>query len=92
MNPYKIDTRKLKKSQAVSDGKEILKLQLASKLMEIISEMPTQEVIAKTGLDKADLSRLRVLNVDRFTIDRIITLINSLGFTTTFKVESKKVS
>ncbi len=92
MNPYKIRIKKLKISEEVTDEKELLKRQLAKKLTELISDMTSSEISAKTGLHKSDISRLKILNVDRFTIDRIISILDSLGYVTTFKIKNKKAS
>lgn len=92
MNPYKIDIKKLKVSKEVTDEKEILKRQLAKKLYELISDMSPSEISTKTGLHKSDISRLKILNVDRFSIDRIVTILDSLGYIMTFKIISKKAS
>lgn len=80
MNPYNIDIKKLKKSEKITDEKELLKLHFAAGLLKIISKMETAEVLEKTNLDKSDLSRLKSLNLSRFSIDRIIGILNSLGF------------
>mgnify|MGYP001589750515 CR=1 FL=1 len=80
MNPYKIDINLLKESKKIKDEKDLVKLQLVSELCKIISKMETADILEQTGLDKSDLSRLRSLDFKRFSIDRIITILNDLGF------------
>ncbi|OFZ46204.1 MAG: hypothetical protein A2381_11330 [Bdellovibrionales bacterium RIFOXYB1_FULL_37_110] len=92
MNPYEIDIEKLKESEEIKDEKDFLKLKLVTEFLKIISTMKTDQVLFLTGLDKSDLSRLRSFNTERFTIDKIVGLIDALGFSTSVKVKLKKVS
>ena len=80
MNPYDIDTDKLKYSKRVTDPKEILKFQIAAKIIDISVNIGTDKTQELTGLHKADLSRIRVMSLKRFTIDRLIGIANDLGF------------
>jgi predicted XRE-type DNA-binding protein len=89
MNPYDIDIDGLKESAEIKDEKELLKLRLAVEFLRITAKMSTDEILDKTGLHKSDLSRLRTFSLSRFTIDRIITLLDALGYTTTVKVKLK---
>ncbi|HXH73919.1 MAG TPA: XRE family transcriptional regulator [Bacteriovoracaceae bacterium] len=82
MNPYHVDIDSLKESRKITDEKDLLKLRLVAGLLKIISKMETSTILEQTGLDKSDLSRLRTFNLDRFSIDRIIGLLNNLGFST----------
>ena len=54
--------------------------------------MKTDQILSITGLHKSDLSRLKSLDVKRFTIDRIVGFIDALGFSTSIKIKSKKAS
>ncbi len=90
MNPYDIDIESLKESEIITDEKDILKLKLAQEFLKAIDQMETAEVLSITGLHKSDLSRIRALNIDRFTIDRMVTFLDSLGLSTSIKVEPKK--
>lgn len=92
MNPYDIDYRNLKESTQITDEKELLKLRLIASFNKITSQMETDAILEATGLHKSDLSRLRTFGLDRFSIDRLITLLNSLGYTTVLNVKPKKVS
>lgn len=90
MNPYDIDIEKLKESREILDEKELLKLKLTFAFLKAISKMSTDDVIETTGLHKSDISRLRALNVSRFTIDKIIGLLDDLGFRVKLDVESRE--
>lgn len=92
MNPYKIDIESLQESLKFTDEKNLLKLKLVAEFLKIISKMDTPEVLDKTGLHKSDLSRIKSLSLDRFTIDRIVSFIDALGFSTAIKVTAKKAS
>jgi len=92
MNPYEVDIEKLKESVEIKDEKEILKLSLVSAFLKAVSKMTTEEVIRVTGLHKSDLSRLRSLSLNRFTIDRIVSLLDTLGFSTQVNVKPKIAS
>lgn len=89
MNPYKIDVSKLNESQEILEGKELLKLELAGSFIEIISKMTSAEVLALTGMDNSDLSRIKALNLDRYTIDRLVEFIDSLGFISRISIQKK---
>ena len=85
MNPYDIDTDKLKLSKRITDPKEILKCQIAAKIINISVNIGTDKTQELTGLHKADLSRIRVMSLKRFTIDRLIGIANDLGFEVSIK-------
>ena len=92
MNPYEIDFDGLLESKEVKDEKDLLKLKLAVEFLNIISKMTSEEILLKTGLHKSDLSRLRALSLKRFSIDRMISILDSLGFRATFNIKAKKAS
>ena len=92
MNPYEIDVEKLKKSKKIKSQKELLKLQLVTAFLRTITDMKTDEVLSKTGLHKSDLSRLKSLSVSRFSIDRMIGLLENLGLCTEINIGPKKAS
>lgn len=93
MNPYDIDIKKLKNSEKITDEKDLLKLRLLAELNEIIAELETQKILKLTGLDKSDLSRIRISDYTRFSIDRILGIFNRLGFKANVSiVPLKKVS
>lgn len=92
MNPYKIDIEKLKESKEVTEGKDLLKLKLVTAFLKITKCMTTEEILDSTNLDKSDLSRLRALNFERFSIDRLISLLDNLGFSTNINIKPKSAS
>ncbi len=92
MNPYDIDFEKLKESEEVKDETELLKLKLVTAFLKVTVSMDTAEILSATGLHKSDLSRLRAMSVQRFTIDRIVRILDSLGFSTSVNVEVKEAS
>lgn len=89
MNPYKIDSSKFKGSKKITDQRDLLRLRLMAQLKEAMDGMETQEILSITGLDKSDLSRLRVSSFERFSIDRLIKIFDQLGFQTEFSVTKK---
>lgn len=93
MNPYEINHTKLKNSKKITDERDLLKLKLIHQLKEVMDSMETSEIIKITGLDKSDLSRLRVSSYQRFSIDRLIKIFDLLGFKTeVLLVKKKKIS
>ncbi|MEA9356647.1 XRE family transcriptional regulator [Bacteriovorax sp. PP10] len=89
MNPYKVDYSKFKGSKKITDQRDLLKLRLMAQLKEVMAGMETQEILSITGLDKSDLSRLRVSSFERFSIDRLIKIFDQLGFQANFSVTKK---
>jgi hypothetical protein len=89
MNPYKIDYSKFKGSKKITDQRDLLKLRLMAQLKEVMDGMETQDFLSITGLDKSDLSRLRILSFERFSIDRLIKIFDKLGFQAEFSVTKK---
>jgi hypothetical protein len=89
MNPYKIDYSKFKGSKKITDQRDLLKLRLMAQLKEVMDGMETQDILSITGLDKSDLSRLRILSFERFSIDRLIKIFDKLGFQAEFSVTKK---
>ncbi len=45
---------------------------------------------ARTGIAAADFSRIRNANLDRFTVDRLISIINRLGSRVEIKVRVRR--
>jgi hypothetical protein len=90
MNPYDVDINSLKPSKKITDPKDILKLQLVSQLSKIMNKMETSEILLQTRLDKSDLSRLRCLDLRRFSIDRIIGILNDLGYSAKISIVPTK--
>jgi predicted XRE-type DNA-binding protein len=89
MNPYEIDYKKFGVSKKITDPKEILKLELAALFINATEHLNTKEILEKTGLHRSDLSRLRCTSVERFSIDRLVGIIYSVGIS--LSVRSKKI-
>jgi predicted XRE-type DNA-binding protein len=92
MNPYDIDYSKFKPSKEITDPRDIFKLKLLAYFKKMTEDLSTQEIIEKVGLDKSDISRLRVSDYRRFTIDRLINILGRLGCEFDLKLKPKKVS
>lgn len=90
MNPYDIEYSKFKESKKITDERDPLKLRLLADQKEIMSSIETQEILFITGLDKSDLSRIRISNFERFSNDRLIGLFSKLGYKAQFSIEKKK--
>lgn len=88
MNPYDIDVTKLKPSKRITDPKEILKSQIAAKIIVISEKIGTDKTQELTGLHKADLSRIRAMGLKRFTIDRLMGIAMDLGVEISIKMKS----
>ena len=81
-NPYNISREEIERwgvSEPITDPSSLARLKLLAKVNEIISNMDSSEGISLTGLDKSDLSRVRVGDYKRFSTDRLIRLIDCLG-------------
>lgn len=89
MNPYNVNFKNLKISEEITDERELLKLKLASYFLKITSKMTTDEIILRTGIHKSDLSRIRTSNIKRYTVDKMILLLDLLGFSTKIEVKKK---
>ena len=60
---------------------EQLKSQLAADIIRVLDEqeLSGRMAAAKTGFDHADFSRIRNVELGRFTIDRLVTVLNRLN-------------
>lgn len=54
---------------------------LAAQIIGILNDegLSTRKAQAKTGIAHADFVRIRTAKLDRFTIDRLMTVLNKLG-------------
>jgi predicted XRE-type DNA-binding protein len=54
---------------------------LAAKIIGILDdeEISTRKAQEKTGINHADFARIRNAKLDRFTIDRLMTIVDRLG-------------
>lgn len=89
MNPYKFNTKRLKLSKPVTGPLHIIKLELAGLFITATEKMSPQEIINICSLHKADISRIRTHQLERFSIDRLIKLLDLLGFTTKLQISKK---
>lgn len=60
---------------------EQLKSQLAAEIIRILDKqkLSVRKAAEKTGFDHADFSRIRSADLRRFTIDRLVTVLNRLN-------------
>jgi predicted XRE-type DNA-binding protein len=58
-----------------------LKAILAAQVIHVLDKrkMTVREAHDKTGIAAADFSRLRQAKLDRFTVDRLMTILDRLG-------------
>ncbi len=54
---------------------------LAARIIGILDDegLSTRKAEARTGVSHADFTRIRNAQLDRFTIDRLMTVLNKLG-------------
>ena len=54
---------------------------LAARIIRVLDEegLSTRKAEARTGVSHADFSRIRNVQLGRFTIDRLMTVLNRLG-------------
>ena len=54
---------------------------LAARIIGILDDegLSTRKAEGRTGINHADFSRIRNVQLDRFTIDRLMTVLNKLG-------------
>ena len=54
---------------------------LAANIIGILDDegLSTRKAEARTGVSHADFTRIRNVQLDRFTIDRLMTVLNKLG-------------
>lgn len=60
---------------------EQVKAELAAEIIRILREQSLTIAVAarRAGIQEADISRIRNADLDRFTIDRLIKVLNGLG-------------
>ncbi|MDH5190839.1 MAG: helix-turn-helix domain-containing protein [Gammaproteobacteria bacterium] len=58
-----------------------LKAQLAAEVIRILDsqKLSVRKAAEQTGFDHADFSRIRNADLARFTIDRLVTILNNLN-------------
>ena len=67
---------------------EQLKCILAAKIIGILDDhgLSTRQAETQTGIAHSDFSRIRRVKLDRFTIDRLIAILNRLNQRVDFRV------
>jgi predicted XRE-type DNA-binding protein len=68
---------------------EHLRASLAGKIMRVLDDdgLTAKQAHELTGIDEADFSRIRKVKLDRFTVDRLMTILNRLGQDVEISVE-----
>jgi predicted XRE-type DNA-binding protein len=71
---------------------EQLKCLLASEIIKTLDRerLTVRAAAEKTGIAAADFSRIRKADLDRFTVDRLMTIVNRLGGRVEVNVKVKR--
>ena len=74
-----------------ADTKQI-KAQLAAEIINVLERrnLAVREAAALTGITASDLSRVRNADLGRFTIDRLVRVLNALDRKVTLKVSGAR--
>jgi len=69
-----------------------LKSILAAQILKILErdKLSVREAQRRTGIAAADFSRIRKVKLERFTIDRLLTIVNKLGTRIAFKITARR--
>lgn len=69
-----------------------LKSILAAQILKIIErdKLSDREAHSRTGIAAGDFSRIRNVKLERFTIDRLIFIVNKLGTHLDFKIKTRR--
>ena len=67
---------------------ELIKARLAAEIIKVIDagQMTARQASARTGITSTDFSRIRNVKLDRFTIDRLVTILESFDQLVSVKV------
>ncbi len=67
---------------------EYLKAKLAGKIIKVLDKqkLSVRKAEEKTGINHADFSRIRNTDIGRFTIDRLVKILNRLNWHVEVKV------
>lgn len=90
MNPYNVRLKNQKDSKKITDPKDKLKLDLIADIRKIILNVDTETICDLTGLDKSDVSRIKIGSFQRFTIDRLVKVLSLLGYEAKISVMKKR--
>lgn len=62
---------------------------LAAEIIGVLDDegLTTKQAQARTGVDQSEFARIRSVELRRFTIDRLITILNKLGRTVDLRID-----
>lgn len=65
---------------------------LAARIIRIMDQegLSTRTAQEKSGINHADFARIRNVKLDRFTIDRLMTIINRLGHDVDVRIDVRR--
>ena len=66
---------------------------LAAEIIKVLDreELTVRAAHSRTGIAAADFSRIRNADLDRFTVDRLMSIINRLGSRVEVKIRVRRV-
>src|SRR5580698_10146514 len=72
---------------------EQFKAILAAEIIKVLDreELTVRAAHSRTGIAAADFSRIRNADLDRFTVDRLMSIINRLGSRVEVKIRVRRV-
>ena len=72
---------------------QLMKAIFAAKIIKIMDreKLTVRGAHAKTGIAAADFSRIRNADLGRFTLDRLVTIINRLGARVEVKIKVRSM-
>ena len=72
---------------------EQLKAILAAEIIKVLDreQLTVRAAHTRTGIAAADFSRIRNADLDRFTVDRLMSIINRLGSRVEVKIRVRRV-
>ncbi len=72
---------------------ELLRALLAAQIIKLLDSegLTVRAAHARTGIAAADFSRIRKVDLDRFTVDRLMTILNRLGSQVDVKIKVRSV-
>src|SRR5271157_1851693 len=71
-----------------------LKALLAAEIIKMLDRkaLSVRAAHAQTGVAAADFSRIRNANLDRFTLDRLVSILNRLGTQVEMRIKLRPVA
>ncbi len=74
----------------VKQLKAILAAEIIKKLDD--ADLSVRKAQQQTGIDASDFTRIRNAKLDRFTVDRLMTIVNRLGSRVDVTVKTRRLS